>query len=319
VNYTKPALTFPDQADLLLRRGLVAPSKQAIIEKLQAVSYYRLSAYWYPFRRPDDTLRPGTTLETVWRCYTFDRQLRLLVLDAIERIEISVRTKLVYQHTLKHGPFGYLDRARLPGLKNVSEHRDLLNRIHEEATRSREDFVRHFFSRYTSETDLPLWMACELMTFGAMFTLFRGVETPIKQAVASDYGVADRVLESWLATFNQVRNLCAHHARLWNRAFGVRPQIPRSNKHPDWHRPIPITSDRMFGVMTVLHYLLQKVAPQSRWRQRWQNLLARYPKTPIAAMGFPPNWTDSPLWQPPASPPAPPTTPPASTASGGTP
>ncbi|MBI2925883.1 MAG: Abi family protein [Verrucomicrobia bacterium] len=318
MKYTKPALTFPDQADLLLKRGLVAPSRQAIIEKLQAVSYYRLSAYWFPFRQPDDTLKPGTTLEMVWRRYTFDRQLRCLVLDAIERVEISVRTQLVCQHSLKHGPFGYLDRAKLPGL-NVTDHRDLLNRIHDEAGRSREDFVRHFFSKYTSETDLPLWMACELMTFGAMFTLFRGVETSAKQTIAAEYGVADRVLESWLATFNQVRNLCAHHARLWNRAFGVRPQIPRPNKHPDWHHPVAITNDRLFGVMTVLHYLLLRVAPQSQWRQRWENLLARYADIPIAAMGFPANWKDSPLWQTTALPPALPTTPSASPASGGTP
>jgi len=78
-----------------LKRGLVAPDQQAVIEKLQAVSYYRLSAYWYPFRQPDDTLKPGTTLKTIWRRYTFDRQLRLLVLDAIERVEIAVRTQIV--------------------------------------------------------------------------------------------------------------------------------------------------------------------------------------------------------------------------------
>ena len=302
MNYTKPALTFSDQADQLLNRCLVAPSKQAIIEKLKVVSYYRLSAYWHPFRQPDETFKPGTTLETVWRRYTFDRQLRLLVLDAIERVEISVRTQLVYQHSLKHGPFGYLDRANMPSMA-VDAHRLFLSRIREETHRSPEDFVQHFFSKYTSETDLPMWMACELMTFGAMFTLFRGVETPIKQAIAAEYGIADRVLDSWLATFNQVRNLCAHHARLWNRAFGVRPQIPRPNKHPDWHHPVPITNHRLFGVMTVLNYLLRQVAPQSHWRQRWENLLALYPEIPIVAMGFPANWRDSPLWQAPALPP----------------
>ena len=318
VKYLKPALSFPDQADLLLKRGLVAPSKESITEKLQAVSYYRLSAYWYPFRQPDDTLKAGTTLDTIWRRYTFDRQLRLLVLDAIERVEISVRTQLVYQHSLMHGPFGYRDRAKLPGL-NVGEHRDLLNRIHDEASRSREDFVRHFYRKYTSETDLPIWMACELMTFGAMFTLFRGVETSMKQTIAAEYGVADRVLESWLSTFNQVRNLCAHHARLWNRAFGVRPQIPRANKHPDWHHPVVITNDRLFGVMTVLHYLLLQVAPQSQWQLRWENLLACYSEIPIAAMGFPVNWKDSPLWHTSALKTAQPATPSASPESGGKP
>jgi abortive infection bacteriophage resistance protein len=302
MKYTKPALTFSDQADLLLKRGLVAPDKQAVIEKLHAVSYYRLSAYWYTFRQPDDNLTPGTTLETVWHRYTFDRQLRLLVLDAIERVEIAVRTQTVYQHVLKYGAFGYLDRAYLPGL-NVDDHRHLLESIRKEASRSREDFVQHFFAKYTSETDLPLWMACELMTFGTLFTLFRGIETPMKQTVAAEYGVSDTVLSSWLATLNQIRNLCAHHARLWNRVFGIKPTIPRCRKHPQWHGPVPITDDRLFGAMTVLHYLLKQVAPHSQWRTRWEHLLAQYPDVPIAQMGFPSNWQDSPLWQ--NAPPAP--------------
>ena len=84
MNYPKPALTFADQASLLTGRGLVGNPVE-IADKLASVSYYRLSAYWYPFRLPDDSLRPGTAIETVWRRYTFDRQLRLLVLDAIER------------------------------------------------------------------------------------------------------------------------------------------------------------------------------------------------------------------------------------------
>lgn len=295
MKYIKPALNFSDQADQLLKRGLIAPDRQAVIKKLQAVSYYRLSAYWYPFRQQDDTFKPGTTLEMVWRRYTFDRQLRLLVLDAIERVEIAVRTQIVNKHALNHGPFAYLDRAKLPGLK-VDEHRNLLQRIREEANRSREEFVRHFFARYTSETDLPLWMACELMTFGSLFTLFRGIETPMKQAVAAEYGVSDTVLHSWLATLNQVRNLCAHHARLWNRAFGIKPTIPRRNKHPHWHTPVSITDSRLFGVLTVLHYMLRQVAPRSQWSCRWGNLLSQYPEIPIDAMGFPGNWKDSPLW-----------------------
>src|SRR5271157_5965426 len=139
MKYTKPALSFSDQADLLIKRGLVAPSKEDIVNKLAAVSYYRLSAYWHPFRQPDNSLAPGTTLDLVWRRYSFDRQVRLHVLDAVERVEISFRTQLVNLHTVAHGPFGYIDRAMLPSL-TVSEHRDLLTRIHAEAARSRVEF-----------------------------------------------------------------------------------------------------------------------------------------------------------------------------------
>lgn len=294
MKYTKLALSFEDQADLLLSRGLIA-SREELVTRLESVNYYRLSAYWHTFRQDGiETLKPGTTLDTVWQRYVFDRQLRLLTMDAIERVEIALRTHLVNRHTLVHGPFGYLDRAHLQNM-SVEQHREFLSKIRKEATRSREDFVCHYNEKYTSETDLPLWMACELMTFGGMLTLYRCVETPIKQSIAQEFGVADKVLESWLLSLNFIRNLCAHHARLWNRGMGNQPPaIPRAHKHPDWHRPVPILPDRIFGVLTVLHYMLRLVAPQSQWRHRLQNLFAKYPDVPIRFMGFPENWLASP-------------------------
>lgn len=297
MKYLKPALTFDQQADKLLKRGLIA-DKSELIEKLSAVSYYRLSAYWHPFRQPDDTFRPGTTLVQVWRRYIFDRRLRLLVMDVIERAEIHLRTQLVYHHTLAHGPLGYLDRTNLPGL-NVNDHLYLIDTVRKETKRSREPFVDHFFGKYTSETDLPLWMSSELMTFGAMYTLYRGVAPAIQKAITNPLGVPDKVLESWIKTLNQVRNICAHHGRLWNRVLGIKPLIPRQNKYPEWHDPVSIMNDRMFGVLSILRYLLRLVAPQSQWQARLTALIAEFPDAPIAEMGFPANWKDSPIWRSP--------------------
>jgi abortive infection bacteriophage resistance protein len=113
MKYSKPALPFSDQADLLLKRGMVA-DRDELIERLESVNYYRLSAYWHTFRRVNsDDLKPGTSFETVWKRYVFDRQLRLLVMDAIERVEIALRTQLVNRHSLAFGAFGYLDRTAL--------------------------------------------------------------------------------------------------------------------------------------------------------------------------------------------------------------
>ncbi|MDR4496341.1 MAG: Abi family protein [Candidatus Scalindua sp.] len=108
MRYEKPPLTFSQQADLLIGRGLIA-DRSILIEKLKAVSYYRLSGYWYPFRNTDNSFKPGTTLEKIWERYTFDRQLRLLVIDTIERVEVSVRTSLIYHLSHAHGPFAYTD------------------------------------------------------------------------------------------------------------------------------------------------------------------------------------------------------------------
>lgn len=298
MKYQKPSLSFENQADLLLSRGLVADRAELVV-RLQAVNYYRLSAYWYTFRipgDPGDRLQPGTTLDKVWRRYRFDRQLRLLVMDAIERVEIAIRTRIVNRHVMLHGPFGYLDRATLPGM-SVDHHRKLLDKVQTESAYSHEQFVQHYLEKYTSEHDLPLWMACELLTFGGLLNIFDGLHTRMKKDVAQDFGLNVPILGSWLRAMNQVRNICAHHSRLWNREFGIRPMLPYRETFPEWHTPVKITDERLFGILTMLYFLLKQVAPQSRWRQRLVSLFKEYDDIPLRFMGFPDNWETSPLWQ----------------------
>lgn len=298
MKYLKRPLCFDKQADLLISRGLIA-SRAELIKQLQSVNYYRLSAYWYTFRIPSgntEQLQPGTTLGTVWRRYRFDRQLRLLVMDAIERVEIAIRTYIVNSHVMTNGAFGYLDRATMPGM-SVENHRKLLNKVRVEAEYSHEEFVRHYLDKYTSETDLPLWMACELLTFGGMLTLFNGLSSRMKKDVARNYGLNVPILGSWLRTLNQVRNICAHHSRLWNREFGIKPVIPYSKTFPEWHEPVEITDARLFGILTILNFMLKQVAPETQWKGRLISLFEEYDDIPLRFMGFPDNWQKSTIWQ----------------------
>ncbi len=296
MNYTKAALTYDQQADLLIGQGLIA-ERSLLIQRLEAVSYYRLSGYLYPFRNTDDTYKPGTTFENVWRRYTFDRRLRLLVLDGIERVEVAVRSQLVYHMVHAMGPFGHTIPANLPKLDG-NQFGQFLSRIYEETQRSREDFVRHFQKKYGDQHGhLPLWMATEIMPFGIFLTLFNGAESSIKKTVAAPYGIADTVLQSWLSTLNVIRNICAHHGRLWNRELGFRPMIPHQRKHPDWHTPVAVPDNRVFAILTILRYMLRVVAPQTAWPDRLRQLLVEHPDIPRSSMGFPANWEDCPIWK----------------------
>jgi len=299
MKYPKAFRTFEQQADLLIGRGLIA-DRDVLVSRLSEVNYYRLSGYGYPFRKPGgENFQPGTTLDKIWDRYVFDRQLRVLMLDAMERVEVSVRTRLANAFCRRYGPFGHIDRKNLPNL-SVESHRKFMRKIHNEETRSKEEFIAHYHGKYTSETDLPLWIAVELMDFGSMFTLYKGVETSVKQEVAAAYGISDRVLKSWLTSLNTIRNICAHHARLWNQTLGTPIMIPRKNKHPDWHAQVDITAAdrRAFGVLSVLYYMLRQIAPQSGWKQRLTNLWeGKHPRIPIMQMGFPENWKESPIWK----------------------
>jgi len=296
MEYTKPPLTFERQAQKLIERGLIAPEHE-LIKRLCAVNYYRFSAYLYPFRKPDDTYKPGTTLDLVWKHYTFDRQLRVLVMDAIERVEVAVRTQLVYHFSHQHGPFGYANRACFPKL-DQDRFSSWLHELDTESSRSRETFIEHFKNKYGDMHErLPLWMLAEIMSFGKMLTFFNGVDDDLRRTIARRYGIEDRLLQSWLGALNVVRNICAHHGRLWNRELGYKILIPRRQKYPQWHEPVEIGNDRMFAVLTVLRFLLRHVAPTSHWAERLKELFRKYPDIPIRWMGFHDHWEKSPLWK----------------------
>jgi len=297
MQYCKPPLTFEAQADLLLSRGLIA-DKAVLISRLRAVNYYRLSAYLYPFRQhPGDTFRENTTLDSIWSHYTFDRQLRILVMDAIERVEVAVRTQLAYHFAHRHGAFGYRDRTFFPKL-DASRYSNWIREMQDEIERSRETFIKHFQTKYGDCHDLPpLWMLCEVMSFGKMLTLFNGVEDDIRRLIAREYEIPDRVLQSWLGALNVIRNICAHHGRLWNRELGFKPFMPLKQKYPHWHDPFEVPNHRIFAILTILKYLLTKVAPTSNWEGRFRDLLGRYPNIPLQSMGFLPQWETHAIWR----------------------
>ncbi len=295
-SYCKPALTFEQQAEKLIKRGLRVDNVNFLIEKLSEVNYYRLSAYWYPFRDTGDRLKPGTSFQVVWDRYQFDRQLRLNLMDAVERIEISVRTKMVYELARKYGAFGHLERGNFkPGEETEEKFDDLLQRLRKTARHSQEVFVKHFKRTYQGFPDLPLWIVAEIMSFGNMFTLYNMLNRDEQQVIAQKYGMPAKVFTTWLETLNYIRNICAHHGRLWNRELAIKPQIP--NKIEAFHTPVEIGNQRIFAVLTMAKYLLNIISPQSEWKERLVALFDKYPEVPKCDMGFPPEWEDCPIWR----------------------
>lgn len=303
MKYTKPALSFEQQAQRLLDRGMIAPDKNMLVKRLSMVNYYRLSAYWYPFKQIDANTRkeyfkPNTSLETIWRRYTFDRQLRFLVMEAVEQVEVTIlRTRMVEQFTLLHGPFGYRDIANFNPKFRSKTHARWIEEVSTAVKRSSEDFVRRFQHKYAEESYLPLWMAVEVMTFGQLFTMFRHLHRSEQQKMSREFDLYPPVLVSWLHTLNFIRNTCAHHARLWNRELAIRPRLPDTRHQPEWHLPEKLDNRRVFAVLTLLQHLLTYIDPQNDWSTRLEQLLVEYPELPLGKMGFPKNWRSSPIWK----------------------
>jgi abortive infection bacteriophage resistance protein len=294
VKFTKQPLSFEQQADLLIHRGMIA-DRDELISRLTDVSYYRLSGYWHAFLTPNDTFVPNTSLQTVWNTYTFDRRFRLLTLDAIERVEVYVRTALANEMSMTQGAFGYLDRKNLPGLTD-DRYKQFIKKAANSHKTSRETFAKHFNDKYGSDHTLPpYWVLVEMIDFGQTVRLYQGASKNVQVSVADRLGITPIVMSSWLKTLQVVRNSSAHHTRLWNRIFGFKPIIPKKDSR--WNNPEPIANDRVFCILTMLSMLLENIAHSSSWQIRLISLLNEYPEVPLKNMGFPDNWGDYEMWE----------------------
>lgn len=290
MHYTKPASTFDEQIELLRQRGLTIGDEQRVRHWLQRISYYRLSAYFLPFKNGQN-FRAGAEFNEIAGLYIFDRKLRLLVLDAIERIEVAIRTSITYEVGHEYGPFGHTDSANFsPGL----DHAKFMEELAVEETRAKETFVDHFRTKYTSEAHLPVWMATELLSFGTVSQLYKNLAPGIKQRIASEYGVNNQFLASWLHALNYLRNVCAHHKRLWNREFRIRPRFP--TRSLAWPHNVP-DNGRVYATFVVLRHMLKVVAPRSRWKDRLFELFDAHPDVHLASMGIPPDWRNRNTWR----------------------
>lgn len=297
--YQKSALTFEEQLDLLIKRGMLITDPTYAIQQLQLISYYRLSAYWHPFierkhhQNKSNQFIPGTQFEDAGKLYEFDRQLRLLVMDAIERIEIHIRTLLTYHLGHTYGAFGYTQASNFHSKFN---HTKWLAKLLKETKRSNDVFVCHYKTKYTGFPLLPIWMLTEIMSFGTLSFCYAGLKNEDKRAVATQLGLHHKRLADWLHKLTYIRNLCAHHSRLWNRELAARPENIRDI---NWNPPITPKKDRVFYILLILRFLLRSNYCGDYWAQQCTKLIE-----PIAevqsfrnAMRLTEDWKKHPLWE----------------------
>jgi len=293
LEYTKPFQTFEELANIVQDRGL-GGSREALLFALKTVGYYRLSGYWYPFHT-NDVFDENATIESVMRIYDFDRHLRLNMLNAIEHIEVYVRTQLAHKISRDHGAFGYLNESGLPRLSE-KDYTRFIEKCHLQFERSREPFVLHYQKVY-GEGDKkklpPLWMMVNAMDFGQIVTLYKGTSPIIRKEIAEEFDVTTKVFESWLLSLNTVRNICAHHGRLWNKVLGTPVAIP---KNKSWRSDYPVDPCRLFAVLLVCQYMLHRISPSSSWRLRFDELLDEYPDISRRSMGMTADWEEHPIW-----------------------
>lgn len=327
LHYDKKALSLDKLVDQLEERGLMIPDRDRASRYLRHIGYFRLSPYTIPFQhgQPDHLFRDGTNFDDVLDLYVFDRALRLLVMDALERVEVAIRAALSDQMSTKYDdPHWYVNPVHFT---SGSKHRGLLQIVQTasddrlegepesvgvvqapggEALPSGDRAVahrsalEHYLLTYATPELPPSWLVVESLTIGQLNNTIKNLKLRAdRTAVAASIGLTEPVLVSWMRTFVRARNICAHHGRLWNVGLGVYPAVPNS-RGISWLKgdnALPARSEkRLYPVLLALQSVLDVVSPRSAWAQRLYDLVSTRPPMNLASMGIPKNWADDDFW-----------------------
>ncbi|RRD04419.1 Abi family protein [Arachnia propionica] len=324
MEYTKPWLSYDQQVDLLVQRGVEVSDREVAKRVLQNVGYYRLSGYLFPFRedplgetgheegRSPERYREGTNMVQVVALLDFDRRLRLLVLEAVERIEVALRAKVGY-FLGGRDPFVYEDPSIFteaflkPEYKEgrgvvTSQHYDWLGKVGLCRERSKEDFIGHFRDKY--ENRIPIWVLTEVLELGHLSSLCKGLRNDLATQISVSLGApTKKFLISWIACMNHVRNIAAHHARLFNRGLVTAPKRPSPDEIPLLAHLRSDQAPKKFGsysALAVMAYLLREVDSEGDWAKRVVKHLSQFPSgngLEVRSMGIADGWLEERLWQ----------------------
>jgi len=288
MKFEKPALKVSEQIELLRSRGMQFDDVSLAENSLIHLNYYRLRGYWSHFEvtsveKPHE-FQPGTTFEHVLSLYQFDRQLKTVLLEAIETIEISLRTRWAYELSIKYGSHAHLKPEIF---KSAMLYAKLLGSARVDLDRSKETFIKHYRETYSDPDLPPIWSLTEVMTFGQISIWLDNLRhSTDRHAITKDYGFDEAIICAFMHHLSHVRNICAHYGRLWNRRLTIKMQIPR---HPDeyanlFNRKQP---EKLYNTLVMISMILKEISLKNQWAVQINNLLKKQSSDLLMQMGFP--------------------------------
>lgn len=299
--YSKPSLTYAQQIKHLRAKGMIINDVAVAQYWLQHVSYYRLSAYWLYFEHPKTALGPrfrqGTTFQDVTALYDFDRDLRRLVMRGTEHVEVALRGSWAYQLAHAGGPHAYL-RSSL--YRNQKEFRSSRTKLQQAVARSAETYIEHYRTKYGQPKLPPVWMVAEMMSFGQLSRWYTNLnDRAVRNRIAQPLGLPETVLVPLVRHVTDMRNICAHHGRLWNRGFLHPPKL--AHKPADLHASLDLQSvqapAKLYNGLTTIAHVIRIVAPNSTWAEDLRKVVEKNPTGDFGSMGFPADWKSRPIWK----------------------
>lgn len=274
-SFSKPYLSLDDQLVQLKSRNMKFHDEEKAKHYLGNLNYYRLAGYWLVFEENhgSHTFNQNTYFEDILNLYIFDRELRLLLLDAIERIEVSIRSKLAYHLSENFGSHAHLKpEIFFSSLKYART----LTKLKSEIDRNKNEiFIKHHLGKYSEELP-PIWVCVEVMTMGQISNWFSNIkDRKLRQSISKYYNLDEKILCSFLHHLTIVRNSAAHHSRVWNKRFTLDFILPK--------QPIALNSKLNFSnrryiynTIIMCEYLLDIISKGNHWKNRLDALIVKH-------------------------------------------
>jgi abortive infection bacteriophage resistance protein len=299
--YEKRPTTIVEQIALLKNRGLEIESEEDTAHFLSHISFYRLGEYWHSMQSDlkNHIFKPESKFKDVMALYCFDRELRILLFYVIEKLEISLRAKLIYHLSHEFDPWWFQNFDLFGDSLALAK---TLSGLEEEISRSRkETILKNHFKNYKEDGRFPpAWKTLEQTSFGTLSKLYGNLKNTInsKDIIAQEYGAVNHTfLPSWLQSIAQIRNYCAHHSRLWNRNLPTTVKLLTKPPLP-WIEAIPKENEfqKIYVHLCLMKYLLNIVAPGNHFTTYLQELFNKYQNVNPAALGMKEGWKEESLW-----------------------
>lgn len=282
--YTKEPTSYEKQIDLIREKGFLISQQEEseCIKFLQRVNYYRLSAYFLPFRRKNGEYIKNISFYKVQKIYEFDSRLRGLLFSVIEDIEVNMRSKLAYYTAHKYGAMGYITDDMFSERHDSDKFIKKVNSCIEENASTL--VMKHHKEKYDGE--FPIWVIIEFFSIGMLSYFYKDMLAEDRKNIADQMGTVPKLLESWLRCLTDLRNKCAHYSRLYYWIFPAMPAVPKGST---------INADRkLFTQLIVLKYLYPM---PEKWNSGFviplKSLIDEYEKyISLNHIGFPKNWEE---------------------------
>jgi len=292
----------------LQRKGMTFPDLGAAADLFSRISYSRLKYYWRDLIDEDTygDFQDGTLFQTVIERYSFDHSFRMILFDAIETIEVALRAKIINQMSKAAGNgLWYLDASLF---EDEQRHRDFVLDLKYEFNRSTEPFAKKYVSEHydwdceSLNGDNPdAWLIIEVATFGTLSKMYKNLKSqlPQRSAIANDFGLySAKDFSNWIEVISLMRNIVAHHSRLWSRSLGKKISAPKGHRYVWLNNGFTeLQKKKPYAVACAMAYLCKAVNPQHKFVQSIKQLNRKFPTVPLSKYGFPVRWESEPLWR----------------------